>query len=431
MDDGLAQLSDFWRRAPQPELGRAIALLRQQFRTRRAFIDCMAELSGEVVQADDSLVYRWERGEVNPGTRYRRMLAQVCADQLATMDAENRRAFLQRLIGFAGGGLLSRNLVADPVRLVTASDYSRIDVALLEELEVQGSCFDALFFATQPANLLPAVQDYFKDVQRVLAACPSNHLLTSVLHIAARAATLCGHLAFRAGMRREATICMSLAQEYAEEIDDRWLRAHTLLALRALCSGVGGSRHASPTRALMLTEEAASLLGADAPPLLRAEVLACRAEDLAMNGEESACLRSLDEADRSMAQVSSSSQPGGGLSRYMRGYRVDNWRASSAIVMGRSADAIPILELLVASTDPRKALPYTGALTDLGAAHALQGEMERSCDILRTVLEISSAHGLPQRLHRVTRTRDKYLARWSDARPVRELDDRLTPFRRI
>ena len=171
------------------------------------------------------------------------------------------------------------------------------------------------------------------------------------------------------------------------------------------------------------------MLGKDAPPLLRAEVLACLSEDLAVDGRKVECLRTLDEADGAMAEVASSLQPDGGLSRYMRGYSVGNWRASSAIVMGKPADAIPVLEDIVGATGPGRALPFTGAMTDLGAAYALQHEPERSCELLMEALKVASASGLPQRVHRVRRTRDRYLERWSGSRSVRDLTDGLACLR--
>lgn len=62
----VAQLGEFWKRMPQPEVGRAIRLVRQEFGSRRAFIDRMAQLSGKEIGLDESLVYRWEKGEVKP-----------------------------------------------------------------------------------------------------------------------------------------------------------------------------------------------------------------------------------------------------------------------------------------------------------------------------------------------------------------------------
>lgn len=118
LDEALDQLDDFWKRAPQPEVGRAVELLRQRFRTRRAFIDALSTVSPDPVQADDILVYRWERGKVNPGNRYRTLLSELCAKQLTMMDAESRRQFLGRLMAVAGRGILLRPLLdvaTDPI----------------------------------------------------------------------------------------------------------------------------------------------------------------------------------------------------------------------------------------------------------------------------------------------------------------------------
>lgn len=65
----------------------------------------MARVAREHVGADDSLVYRWEHGQVRPTRRYRRVLAMLCEAQLDIMDHESRREFLSRLIALSGGFL--------------------------------------------------------------------------------------------------------------------------------------------------------------------------------------------------------------------------------------------------------------------------------------------------------------------------------------
>ena len=98
-----AQVREFWMRMPQPELGQAIKLLRAQFDTKRSFLDHLQEASGEDVGAGDSLVFRWERGEVTPGGRYRQMFDRLCKAQLEVMSTKTRREFLRQLALLSGG----------------------------------------------------------------------------------------------------------------------------------------------------------------------------------------------------------------------------------------------------------------------------------------------------------------------------------------
>jgi hypothetical protein len=69
--------------------------------------------------------------------------------------------------------------------------------------------------------------------------------------------------------------------------------------------------------------------------------------------------------------------------------------------------------------------PYTAALADLAAARAQQAEVEQSCALLIEVMTIAEKAGMPQRIHRVRKTRAAFLNQWSASLPVRQLDDHL------
>ncbi len=97
--DVASALVAFWHHLDQPELGDAISLLRQQFNLSRGqLIERMwKHADGGDLGVDESLVYRWERGErarprPRPSSQYRILLGRVCECKVQKMSPIAQRA---------------------------------------------------------------------------------------------------------------------------------------------------------------------------------------------------------------------------------------------------------------------------------------------------------------------------------------------------
>jgi hypothetical protein len=168
--------------------------------------------------------------------------------------------------------------------------------------------------------------------------------------------------------------------------------------------------------------EAADHLGPDAPPLLRTEIFACRAEELAMAGQAVAAGEDLDRADTALAQALIPSRD---FFSDWTAERLSHYRGTCAVLLHQPTEAIPLLQDSIDQTSATLVAPYTAALVDLAAAYAQTDEVQRSCELLEEVLTLATRAGMPQRVHRIRRTRQQHLKRWAGAAPVRHLDERL------
>ena len=64
-------------------------------------------------------------------------------------------------------------------------------------------------------------------------------------------------------------------------------------------------------------------------------------------------------------------------------------------------------------------------MTDLGVAYALQGEVERACDLLGRGVEVAADARLAELVDRGARARREHLRGHEELAAVRELDERL------
>jgi hypothetical protein len=324
----------FWQHAPQPELGRAVGLLRQQFDSRRILIDRMAEVSGEVVGADGSLAYRWERGDVCPTPRYRRILAQVCIAQLTVMDQESRREFLRKLaaiggernrgefyvphpvnhaslsaiqpsglepaaemarrafLGLSGATILALATPGLPLELIrqglTAVTEERAEATISEWEAVITQC-GLDYFTTSPTELLESLMiDAVAIQQAILHESAEDdrralHRIAAVL--AAYVALTVGNLGQVSQAGRWWRTARMLADRSGDVPIRAWIRGQEVV--RALYE------KRPPERVLRLAAEA-ELVAVDAPPASLPELIGGKAQTLAILGREVEAEAALD-----------------------------------------------------------------------------------------------------------------------------------------
>jgi hypothetical protein len=158
----------FWARMEQPEIGDAIALLREHSGlTRGDLVQTMWDLSDEkAVGVDTSLVYRWEKGEKGrprprPGSRYRRLLGLVCEHEVRKMNAISRREFMQRLVALAGPPLMAGPPILEPGRLPL---LGAPDTRLLDGMAALTRNYLQLHNTVAPSAVSMAIGRHFDDL---------------------------------------------------------------------------------------------------------------------------------------------------------------------------------------------------------------------------------------------------------------------------
>ncbi len=300
-----------------------------------------------------------------------------------------------------------------------------VDRRVLDDLDAQGHEYGRMYWAMSPASFWPTVYGYTVIARQVHAAAPGT-LAQRAGEIASRATALLGMLAHRLHRRADAVMYLNLAAELADEADDGPLQAHALVALRAIYSPVtSGKVRTDASHALRLLDEAEAVAGAHASPLLLTWLHACRAEDHALLDHTLEAERDLEAAERSLSQAPR--QVGGFFDHWNPG-RLAGFRGNCHVLLRQPAEAIEVLEAVARETSRELIGPYTAVLSDLAAAYAQRGDVDRAGSLLSTVLTTAQRANVPERAGRVWRVRGAHLARWPDAPAVRHLDAQLQHF---
>jgi len=145
-----------------------------------------------------------------------------------------------------------------------------------------------------------------------------------------------------------------------------------------------------------------------------------RAEEWASAGGRDASISAGDDLDRAERALSSTWQAHEGFFSYWSESRLLGCRGTCAMLQGRPREAIAALSAALAALTAERSV----LLTDLGAAHAMRGEMDRACQLLTRSLRIGRS-GDVNRVRRIVGVRRAHLAEWADAPAVMSLDEEL------
>jgi hypothetical protein len=216
-----------------------------------------------------------------------------------------------------------------------------------------------------------------------------------------------------------------MAEPLAREARDDDTLALILMLRADLLSAVpSGGVEGFPVLAQRHLDQALSLVSDQTPLAIRAPLLLRSAEEKAFVGNESGAL---DGLDRAAAWASGS----GGRHHYLRptwGRPPDverviaSFRGSVLLMIGRAGEAIRILSSSPTSRFPADRPPM---LADLAAAHARQGELDRTCELLNGAIDLVHEHDLPVAARRIAGVRRRHLARWDREPAVSALDERI------
>ncbi len=380
---------------------------------------------------DAHMVGRWERGVRRPAARYVALLCELFelpADELGLVDGVNaaqtkendvrRRQFLEYLAVVSGATMLDW----DRVGTLINGTVGTTDPLLLDDLSALTRSYMRQAETLAPRSLLPALRSHLTILTGALKASQPPVARRRLLSMAAETAAMAGRLSHLLENRGDANSWCSYARELAAEAGDETMVALALTLTRLQHTPIPYGNHGGDNRvALALLERAADHLKPSSPPQVKIYVLATRAEDRAVSGDEVGSLRDLDLAETVLAQTPY--QDGGYFLRWDVA-RLGGYRGSCALALKRYDEAASVLETAVKGVSPATAPQRCAMLTDLAAAYAGQQEVERACSLLGQSLTISSENGLGILIRRVNGARQR-LAPWQDTPAVRRLDEQL------
>lgn len=392
----------------------------------------MVEGSGSVeLGVDAHMVGRWERGVRRPAARYVALLCELFempADELGLVDGvdaaqtkENdvrRRQFLEYLAVVSGATMLDWDRVGTLLNGATGA----ADAPLLDDLSALTRSYMRQAETLAPRSLLPALRSHLTMLTGALQASQPPDARRRLLTMAAETAAMAGRLSHLLENRGDANAWCSYARELAQEAGDESVVALSLTLNRLQHTPIPYGNYGGDNRkALALLDEAVSHLKPSSPPQVKIYVLASRAEDRAVSGDEVGAYRDLDRAESVLAQTPY--QDSGYFLRWDAA-RLGGYRGSCALALHRYEEAASVLETSVKGVSPTTMPQRCAMLTDLAAAYAAQQEVEHACTLLGQSLTVSSENGLGMLIQRINGARQR-LTPWEDASAVRRLDEQL------
>jgi transcriptional regulator with XRE-family HTH domain len=426
---------------------RAIRMARsnsnEKLRNRRLAVPLTQAELAERVGVAEITVRKWERGirpqpehvrrlcdaleatpedlGLSPGTPETGSYAEDVDDLTNPL---SRRRFL-RGMAEVGGAAVAGGLI-DEDRFAYALDHpARIDEHVLDDLVVLTQLYASKAQAIAPATLLPAVLNLMRRIRAAMVGSHPEGIRRRLQLLYAENATIAGRLAFWNDDRGQAAELLKVAGKLAGEVDERQLRALILAFRGDLHSTVPyiGTVPNNTNLALALFDEAAALDGPDWPPLLRAWVLGCRAEEYATLKRATESDRDMDDAHRAVDAVRGEAS----LVHVARALDItgegvaglSGFEGACALALGRSTAAREAFEAGL------REAPSVGRLSGLAAAYALEGDIESGVELLSQGLDEAVKRQLPTRRRRVEGVRAAYFSHAQDHPAVQRFDEQL------
>lgn len=323
-------------------------------------------------------------------------------------DGLRRRHFIQYMAVLGGAGLLDWERLGAALR-----DPGRVDERLFHDLAELTQGYARRVQEVAPNHLVGPVGKHLDVLRQLAGDLPDGRLKRRFLAAASDTATIAGWLSSRLDNRGDARTYCGLAQDLAAEAGDGCRRAQALVIASDLAEdGVG---------AITLLDEAERAAGSWCSPLLRAWVLARRAEEHAIVGDAAASDRDIDRAEHYFAAVE---PPADGLLSGWDAARMAGYRGACAVSLRRPAEAARVLERAVAASPSDLVANRAKFLTNLGAAQVQRQQIEEACASLAGALGIAARCGLAARIQHIRQVR-RTLNRWRDASAVKQLDEQL------
>lgn len=300
---------------------------------------------------------------------------------------------------------------------------ARTDALDLDALELQIQQYGRQVHVDRPRHLLLCLHGHLGSLRGMLAGPHPPSATRQLQRLASETAIVAGYVCYRLHNYGDAETYLTFADTLATEAGEGPLCAMSFIARSALYSPVPhGGFGGDPPTALALLDAAESAAGRGAAPLLRTWLHARRVEDHAGCAEAGASDRSMELAEHAFRSMVT--RPEGFFHNWSQA-RLTGYRGSAAILLGRSREAIAIVEGPLKETPATLASERSFLLIILAAAYAQQGRIDDSCALFGEALELAVRAGLTERVRRIRGTRRKYLDPWSDCQAVRELDEQI------
>jgi len=312
----------------------------------------------------------------------------------------------------------------DPDRLGAVLDETaRVDRRVVESLGFVSRQFTRRW-GTEPAHTTRRrLHGHLQVLVTLLDDPMPGDLRRGLESAAAATAAFAGSVSILVGRPADAGVYLDIGRRMARAAGDAENEAMALLFTSQLYSLVCPAQAGGDTpRAQALLEAADRRLGRTTAPIANAWVLLRGAEEWA-GGDERTAFRLVDEADRLAAGADRI--PADGICCRWSTDLHTAYRGNIAILAGRPASGIPLLEAALARLPRELVATRPMATADLGGAYAQVGEIDQACTLLARALALALAARLPDPVLRVRRVRDRRLAGHAALAPVRDLDERL------
>jgi hypothetical protein len=310
----------------------------------------------------------------------------------------------------------------DPERLSRTLDETlRVDRALVEGLTFVARRFPKEWGQGPPELFRRQVHGHLQIVHALLDGPMPGESRRQLESAAATSAAMAGLVSLLVERYEDCAIYLKMGARLAESAGDTEVRALALMFASYLSSAIEpDAPWPDPTLTRAQIEAAAQLVSPGAAPLARAWVLLRAAQEHAWAGDELGAYRLLDTAEGLciVGRV-----PSDGLVSPWNEDAHLTFQADVASLCGRTAEAIFLFEEGLAALGSDGVARRSRAISDLAAAHARQGDVDRACDLLIESYELARRAGLSDRIPRVEAVRNRYLAHLAAEPAVRRLDD--------
>jgi tetratricopeptide (TPR) repeat protein len=440
--EAVSPLVGLWIRLDQPELGDAIALLRKYFGlTRSELLRRMGALSPERdLGVDESLIYRWERGEKGkprtlPGTHYRALLGRVCDNEVGSLSEIARREFLGKLAAIGGPSMF---FSFTGMEVLIGSTHWTASPNAIEQAVVALSTGNAFDMTADHVGQITALYEYLRNripgrqlinPVRTHIEFIAQHLRESSLTADSRSAlvsalgeasVLAGVLSFwdlhdEGGARSH----FQKANDAAREAGDHALWVFSLGFAAELETYIE-----QPQRALPLNRAAQGGAANVASPHMRSWLASAEAQALARAGSDDVAMhRALENAHKEMARTKSG-EPGERWIRFFDPARLEAYEGATLAKAGQGRSALRVLRQAAIDTSPSLKSYHAEIGADTAEALAHEGEIDESCQYLAKAFNLANSLNYRDGLRRVLNVRQQ-LDQWNNTAAVKDLDERL------
>ncbi|MGH8901633.1 MAG: helix-turn-helix domain-containing protein, partial [Egibacteraceae bacterium] len=294
---------------------------------------------------------------------------------------------------------------------------SRIDAALVEDLELVTDSHRRLYHRLKSSELLAPVTSHLRVATCLLEGAATAPLRRRLAAIAVEAAGLAAWLAFDLNNDRMMKEYYRQSVAAVDEAGDRALGAYVVGFRAAAAMGLADLR-----ASLRHLGEANGRAAHSATATMQAWLAGLHAQAWAMTSDASSCRCALRRADTAMGRARPDEDPA-----WMYAFdraRLAGQRGACFLALRRPHDARAALREALASLGPTCSRHRANLLVDLACTHLQTRDLAEACRLLHVAHEIFVEAGSAAGLRRIERLCAK-LRPWERTAAVRALYERL------